>query len=116
MIFCRPVLIALVVALASPILPHLVQAAELSASYAAMTSRIEGASGSHIGRALSLHCAKPEVFDPFEVASDDFWRRVDNVYRSRKIVNKMPLPVSKETNPFKLRLLGHGFAVPAGGG
>lgn len=41
MIFCRPVLTALVVALASPVLPHLVQATEPSAADAAMTSRIE---------------------------------------------------------------------------
>src|SRR5688572_6402773 len=41
MIFCRPVLTALVAALASASLPHLVQAAELSATDAAMASRIE---------------------------------------------------------------------------
>src|SRR5258708_1076576 len=41
MAFCRPVLTALIAALASTILPHLVQAAELSAADAAMTTRIE---------------------------------------------------------------------------
>ena len=41
MIFRRPVLTALVAAMASAILPHLVQAAEPSATDAAMTSRIE---------------------------------------------------------------------------
>src|SRR5262245_24994580 len=41
MIFCRTVLTALVVALASAIPPHLVQAAEPTATDAAMTSRVE---------------------------------------------------------------------------
>ena len=41
MIFCRHFLTALVAALASAILPHLVLAEEPSATDAAMTSRIE---------------------------------------------------------------------------